>query len=121
MHLNTALLFALAGTACSSPLSKRQSFAGDTQNGLKNGGCKPVTVIFARGTTESGNVGTLTGPPFFQALAQQVGANNLAVQGVDYPANVAGFLAGGDADGSKLMYEHPGWLTRTAVFARDGH
>jgi cutinase len=63
-----------------------------------------MTVIFARGTTETGNVGTLTGPPFFQALAREVGAGNLAVQGVDYPADVPGFLAGGDAGGSKTMY-----------------
>jgi cutinase len=48
-------------------------------------------------------VGTLTGPPFFAALATVVGMNNLAVQGVAYPANVQGFLAGGDATGSKLM------------------
>ncbi|KAN0095405.1 carbohydrate esterase family 5 protein [Hyaloscypha variabilis] len=75
-----------------------------TENGLTDGtGCKAMTVVFARGTTEQGNVGTLTGPPFFAALADVVGTNNLAVQGVDYPASVQGFLAGGDADGSKLM------------------
>lgn len=34
-----------------------------------------------------------------------MGIGNLAVQGVDYPANVAGFLAGGDAAGSKKMAE----------------
>jgi len=48
-------------------------------------------------------VGTLTGPPFFAALATVVGTDNLAVQGVTYPASVQGFLAGGDANGSKLM------------------
>jgi len=48
-------------------------------------------------------VGTLTGPPFFAALASVVGTNNLAVQGVTYPASVQGFLAGGDANGSQLM------------------
>jgi cutinase len=62
-----------------------------------------MTVIFARGTTETGNVDTLTGPPFFTALAQFVGASNLAVQGVDYPADIPGFLAGGDATGSMTM------------------
>jgi cutinase len=83
-------------------LNVRQS--SDTRNDLTDGSaCKAVTVIFARGTTESGNVGTLTGPPFFSALATAIGTGNLAVQGVDYPANVAGFLAGGDAAGSKNM------------------
>jgi cutinase len=75
-----------------------------TQNGLTAGtGCKAMTVIFARGTTEQGNVGTLSGPPFFASLATSVGMDNLAVQGVEYPANVQGFLAGGDATGSKTM------------------
>ncbi|KAH7412618.1 cutinase [Cadophora sp. MPI-SDFR-AT-0126] len=62
-----------------------------------------MTVIFARGTTEQGNVGTLSGPPMFDALGKMVGAQNLAVQGVDYPANVRGFLAGGDKKGSAQM------------------
>ncbi|PMD18217.1 carbohydrate esterase family 5 protein [Hyaloscypha hepaticicola] len=75
-----------------------------TENGLTAGtGCKAITVVFARGTTEQGNVGTLTGPQFFAALANVVGTNNIAVQGVDYPASVQGFLAGGDANGSTLM------------------
>ena len=93
------------GVAVALPqdLSARQ-LGGDTQNQLTDGtGCRAVTVLFARGTTETGNVGTLTGPPFFQALSSSVGANNLAVQGVDYPADIPGFLAGGDAQGSKLM------------------
>lgn len=39
----------------------------------------------------------------FDALSKIVGVNNLAVQGVDYPADIPGFLAGGDANGSKTM------------------
>jgi hypothetical protein len=74
-----------------------------TENGLSAGDCKAMTVIFARGTTETGNVGTLAGPPFFNALEVSVGAGNVAVQGVDYPADIPGFLAGGDAGGSKTM------------------
>lgn len=85
-------------------LNIRQS--SDTRNDLTDGSvCKAVTVIFARGTTESGNVGAFTGPPFFSALATAIGTDNLAVQGVDYPADIAGFLAGGDAAGSKKMAE----------------
>lgn len=74
-----------------------------TQNGLTAGGCKAMTIVFARGTTEQGNVGTLSGPPWFDAMGKMVGAQNLAVQGVDYPANVQGFLAGGDKKGSAKM------------------
>lgn len=70
-----------------------------TQNDIKNGVCKPTTILFARGTTEPGNMGTLAGPPFVQAVGQMVGAQNVAVQGIDYPADIPGFLAGGDAGG----------------------
>lgn len=72
-----------------------------------------MTVIFARGTTETGNVGTLSGPPYFDALSKIVGVDNLAVQGVDYPADIPGFLAGGDANGSKAMAQ----LVRQAMTA----
>ncbi|KAL2076206.1 hypothetical protein VTL71DRAFT_1149 [Oculimacula yallundae] len=77
--------------------------SASTQNGLSAGNCKAMTVIFARGTTEQGNVGTLSGPPMFDALSKMVGPNNLAVQGVDYAADIPGFLAGGDAKGSAKM------------------
>lgn len=65
--------------------------------------CKALTIIFARGTTESGNVGTLAGPPFFQALYADLGSSKVALQGVDYPANIQGFLEGGDPSGSQTM------------------
>ncbi len=75
-----------------------------TQNDLTNGSpCKDITIIFARGTTEDGNVGTSTGPPFFEALGRAIGASRVAVQGVNYAADVDGFFAGGDRDGSILM------------------
>lgn len=77
-------------------------FTGDTQNGL-SGACKPMTIIFARGSGETGNVGTATGPPFFQAVAKLVGAANLAVQGVEYGAAFLSVLSGGDAAGSAKM------------------
>jgi hypothetical protein len=67
-----------------SPIESRQLATADTENDLTNGSpCKAMTVIFARGTTETGNVGTLTGPPFFSAMSQAVGASNIAVQGVE--------------------------------------
>ncbi|ORY55273.1 cutinase-domain-containing protein [Pseudomassariella vexata] len=100
------LAYALVGTALANPLGARQAaqdFTGNTQNGLMQGACKSAIVIFARGTTEGGNVGTLAGPPTFQAIAQKIGPQNLAVQGVEYPADVPGFLDGGDKAGSKTM------------------
>ncbi|RZK29136.1 MAG: cutinase family protein, partial [Hymenobacter sp.] len=65
--------------------------------------CREISLIFARGTTQDGNVGAAgtEGPTFFNALASRLGGTSrLAIQGVTYPANVAGFLAGGDAAGS---------------------
>ena len=56
---------------------------------VNNAGCTPLTVIFARGTSESGNVGTVAGPPFFSSLRDSLGANQVTVQGVDYPASAA--------------------------------
>lgn len=80
-----------------------QDLGNDTQNGLVEGRCAAVTVLFARGTLESGNVGTFAGPPFFQALATRLGPDRLNVQGVEYPAVSKGFFSGGDASGSSKM------------------
>ena len=105
MHvISSTLVMLLAATVTASPVeltARQASFRGSTQNGL-DGGCKGTTVIFARGTTEAGNVGAIAGPPFFQALSQRLNGD-LAVQGVDYPADVPGFLAGGDRQGSRTM------------------
>ena len=51
------LTLTLAGVAFAAPteLEKRQA----TQNGL-DGPCKPVTMVFARGSTETGNMVKLT-------------------------------------------------------------
>lgn len=112
MRQSPTLLLALAGVTLGSSLYARQANRNDLQGaGATN--CAKNIVIFARGTTEQGNVGNIAGPPFFDALGQQVGAGNLAVQGVDYPASIAGFLAGGDADGSKAMAN----LTQKAITA----
>ncbi|PQE12619.1 hypothetical protein CJF30_00002482 [Rutstroemia sp. NJR-2017a BBW] len=69
----------------------------------KASACTAMTVIFARGTTEPGTLGTLTGPPFIAALSSAVGADQMSVQGVPYPADIPGFLAGGDKAGSAMM------------------
>lgn len=69
--------------------------------------CRPITVIYARGTSQAGNVGEANseGPTFFNALAAAVGGTSrLAIQGVTYSASVLGFLAGGDAVGATTMY-----------------
>ncbi|KAH8155087.1 uncharacterized protein LAJ45_00096 [Morchella importuna] len=65
--------------------------------------CAPVIVIFARGTTEPGNVGDDVGPYFFDALAA-LKPGKVAVQGVNnYPADVWGYLGGGSDTGAADM------------------
>lgn len=109
-----SLIFAaiLAIGASALPINSSPSPPGDlvardnwdvTRNDLVNGICAPVTVIFARGTLELGNVGSLAGPPFFNALADIIGSQSLAVQGVDYPATIAGYLEGGDPGGAATL------------------
>jgi cutinase len=81
------------------------NLAGETRNDITSGlPCKNFTLIFARGTFENGNIGGLVGPPFVTALVSMLGSSRVAVQGVNnYPANVAGFLAGGSTTGSADM------------------
>ena len=76
---------------------------GGTANDLVNGICRPVSVVFARGTTEGGNIGTIVGPPLQSALQSLLGSGNVAFQGVDYAADVQGFLEGGDPAGAATM------------------
>ena len=100
------ILAALLATALSAPtpartLEVRQS--ATTRNELLNGPCRNVTVIYARGTTEDGNIGALVGPSLESALDNRLGANIVAFQGVDYPADIAGYLAGGSVSGGNTL------------------
>ena len=87
-------------------LSKRQ-YTSSSYNQLTDGtACRPITVIYARGTSQAGNVGDsrAVGPLFFNNLASRVGGTSqLAIQGVTYSASVGGFLQGGDPTGSTTM------------------
>ncbi|ORY01278.1 cutinase-domain-containing protein [Clohesyomyces aquaticus] len=87
-------------------LTKRQ-YLSSTYNQLTDGtACRPVTVIYARGTSQAGNVGdsAAVGPIFFNNVASKIGGTGqLAIQGVTYSASVLGFLAGGDLAGTTTM------------------
>ncbi|KAF2640467.1 cutinase [Massarina eburnea CBS 473.64] len=77
--------------------------ATTTENGLSTDACKAVTIIYARGTNEAGNVGEVAGPPWFTVLRSSLTTAKVTVQGVDYSATIAGYLGGGDATGSAKM------------------
>ncbi|KAK4184184.1 family 5 putative carbohydrate esterase [Podospora australis] len=68
-----------------------KSGAGETANELLDGGaCPPVIFIYARGSTEGGNLGSL-GPKVADALEAKFGENNVWIQGVG-GAYTAGLL-----------------------------
>ncbi|PBP16837.1 alpha/beta-Hydrolase [Diplocarpon rosae] len=100
--ISTASMLLCISLSYAYPLPlDRRGLDADTQDDVLNGVCKSHTVIFARGTHAPGNVGDTAGRPFFQAIASLVGAEDLAVQGVNYKAGVWGFLQGGDPQGSE--------------------
>ncbi|KAF2670843.1 hypothetical protein BT63DRAFT_202835 [Microthyrium microscopicum] len=60
-----------------------------TASDVSDGKCAPVTLIFARGTGEIGNLGTVVGPQLVAALTKVLPLDSLAVQGVNYSASAA--------------------------------
>ncbi|ROV87664.1 hypothetical protein VSDG_09648 [Cytospora chrysosperma] len=109
------LFLSVLGTAVAAPASGsatqtlvRRNYTEEYADQLVDGtACRDVTVIYARGTGQQGNIGEATdvGPLFLDDLAALVGSGNLAAQGVNYSADVIGFELGGDATGSALMAE----------------
>ncbi|KAF4982481.1 hypothetical protein FZEAL_1906 [Fusarium zealandicum] len=86
-----AILSLLAATASAFPtpppntdISVRQFGGGTTRNDLSNGNsasCPGVIFIYARGSTETGNLGTL-GPSVASKLEAAYGKNGVWIQGV---------------------------------------
>lgn len=136
VSVTLATLAAVVSTVVAAPTAilEARQYGGDTYNQLTDGTpCRDITVIYARGTTQDGNVNPLAffffsrryflprlplttnftfpqvgdpaavGPLIFNALAGIVGTDRLAVQGVTYAANILGFLLGGDPNGGKVM------------------
>ncbi|KAF2238429.1 carbohydrate esterase family 5 protein [Viridothelium virens] len=99
-------LLALGATALPQSIPSG-GLTGQTANDIQNGACKPTSFIFARGTTETGNLGETVGPALVKDLQQMLGAGNVAVQGVNYPADIAGAAEGSTnpkgAQGSQNM------------------
>lgn len=71
-----------------TPVIVRQD--STTENGFITDPCNALTVTFARGTNEPGNVGDVAGPPFFSALRSDLGTDQVTIQGVDYSADILG-------------------------------
>jgi cutinase len=87
----------------SSGISSRAT--GTTANEFLQGGCRPLIFIYARGSTQDGNVGESPGPQTIDGLKASLGASYVAAQGLEYPADLLDNLrAGGcDPDDAKHM------------------
>ena len=97
-----------SATPTSPPSSGGRSAytSGSTASDIDNNtGCTALTVIFARGTSEGGNIGSIAGPPMFRQLLSDLGASSLTLQGVNYPANSAGNVNCGAAGGAQMAAE----------------
>ncbi|KAI9689740.1 MAG: hypothetical protein M1822_009622 [Bathelium mastoideum] len=88
MHI-LALLTALPALVLAAPTAE-----------LPKRACPDVSIFFARGTTETGTIGTIVGPPFEAALDSALGASTFTFTGVPYAADIAGFEEGGDPAGA---------------------
>ena len=88
MMLSSLLLcFSCSLVAAAPTLLLERADAGtanDVTNNVKP--CRTYSVIFARGTNEGGNIGSIVGPPLLSALQAKLGNNGVAFQGVPYPA-----------------------------------
>ena len=97
MYTKDSIFALLASTAIAAPLATPQSttsFGGSTKSDVQNGVCKPITLLFARGTSEGGNIGSSVGPPLERQLESTFGVAKIATQGVNYPADFQGATSG---------------------------
>ncbi|WEW58935.1 alpha/beta hydrolase family protein [Emydomyces testavorans] len=86
----------------SGPAKATTGAGSNVENGIKeNKSCEPLTLIFARGTEEAGNMGTVVGPALATALRKLLN-NKVTIQGVDYPATVADTLDLGTDGGPEM-------------------
>jgi hypothetical protein len=65
--------------------------------------CPDVQAYFARGTGESGTLGTVVGPDFSRELSSALRGKSVTFTGISYPASVSGYNAGGDRGGARTM------------------
>ncbi|KAH9905179.1 carbohydrate esterase family 5 protein [Xylariomycetidae sp. FL2044] len=69
-----------------------------TANEFLEGGCRDLIFIYARGSTQDGNIGQSPGPQTIEALKSALGDDYVAAQGVEYPASLLDNLLSGGCD-----------------------
>ncbi|EAU37794.1 predicted protein [Aspergillus terreus NIH2624] len=104
---NLGSLFGSSSSSSSGSGSGLSSLLGglggsSTANGVTDkDACQPLTFIFARGTTELGNMGNTVGPAVAEKL-KSLTNNKVVIQGVDYAASAAGNAAMGAEGGPQM-------------------
>jgi cutinase len=90
----------LVALAAATPIEVRQArgSVGTTATEFTDAGCRPIIMLFARGSTEVGNMGTICGPPTANGLKSAFGSTNVAVEGINYGALISTNLVRGGAD-----------------------
>lgn len=92
---------ALVALAAASPIieeRQRGGRVGSTATEFTDGGCKDIIMLFARGSTETGNMGTICGPQTANAVKAAFGADKVAVEGIEYAAALSTNFGPGGAD-----------------------
>ncbi|KAI6250582.1 hypothetical protein HI914_00704 [Erysiphe necator] len=103
------MLFAFEDDKSNSNTTKideKDVTANDLDERNNNGNCSSVGVIYARGLSEPGNLGILTGPPFFDAIDNKVENEDVAIQGVNYPDSKPSDEVEGSPEAVKGSYYH---------------
>ncbi|KAI6840773.1 hypothetical protein KC367_g4254 [Hortaea werneckii] len=105
LSANLTYLVYAASVALAVPVEKRASTSysgGSTATDVADGVCAPVTFIFARGSTETGNMGSTVGPALAKALISALGSDRVAIQGVEYPATIESNISMGSEGGPEM-------------------
>ncbi|KAH7026154.1 cutinase [Microdochium trichocladiopsis] len=94
-------ILAAASAVVASPVGLANRQLGGTRttvNEFTTGGCRDIIFLFARGSTEIGNMGTVCGPPTSDGLKAAFGNDAVATEGIDYAALLSTNALPGGAD-----------------------
>lgn len=115
MMLKSVLISALLSLAVATPVPQpagleiRQLLG--SSNDVEQGNCKDTMFIFARGSTEIGNMGTVVGPPVCQNLQKDLGS--VGCQGV------GGAYSGGLVQNALPQNTDPGAINEAVKMFKD--
>jgi len=108
MHSSLVSVLLFAAAVFAAPLDTANESSSDNSNA--SGDCKPIIMIYARGTWEPGSPPNQVAAPLIKALdAKYPGQVDARI--VEYSGGATGYLTGGDVAGTTLMEK----MTKDAV------